>query len=103
MGPTVHETDAAIWERMQQLNVTTLVNLLAAVTQGMIAARSGRIVTVGAHAALRGVAGMGDRQSVVEGKSVSVRVDLGGRRIIKKTTHQTTLQHSLSTQPTFIK
>src|SRR3546814_6122924 len=24
MGPTVHETDAAIWERMQQLNVTTL-------------------------------------------------------------------------------
>src|SRR3546814_12449403 len=30
-----------------------------------------------------------DRKSVVEGKSVSVRVDLGGRRIIKKktTTH----------------
>src|SRR3546814_11949763 len=27
-----------------------------------------------------------DRQSVVEGKSVSVRVDLGGRRIIKKKT-----------------
>src|SRR3546814_8039553 len=26
----------------------------------------------------------GDRQSVVSGKSVSVRVDLGGRRIIKK-------------------
>src|SRR3546814_12159224 len=31
------------------------------------------------------VVGMGrDRQSVVKGKSVSVRVDLGGRRIIKK-------------------
>src|SRR3546814_13121501 len=27
---------------------------------------------------------IGDRKSVVEGKSVSVRVDLGGRRIIKK-------------------
>src|SRR3546814_17583678 len=27
-----------------------------------------------------------DRKSVVEGKSVSVRVDLGGRRLIKKTT-----------------
>src|SRR3546814_11596657 len=27
---------------------------------------------------------LGDRKSVVEGKSVSVRVDLGGRRIIKK-------------------
>src|SRR3546814_8250189 len=26
----------------------------------------------------------GDRKSIVEGKSVSVRVDLGGRRIIKK-------------------
>src|SRR3546814_16179127 len=28
---------------------------------------------------------LGDRKSVVLGKSVSVRVDLGGRRIIKKT------------------
>src|SRR3546814_1956489 len=31
-----------------------------------------------------GARGMGDRKSVVYGKSVSVRVDLGGRRIIKK-------------------
>src|SRR3546814_11356318 len=30
------------------------------------------------------VEGMADRKSVVSGKSVSVRVDLGGRRIIKK-------------------
>src|SRR3546814_18555875 len=30
-----------------------------------------------------------DRQSVGEGKSVSVRVDLGGRRIIKKKTKTT--------------
>src|SRR3546814_12762706 len=29
-------------------------------------------------------AGPADRKSVVEGKSVSVRVDLGGRRIVKK-------------------
>src|SRR3546814_20528642 len=28
-----------------------------------------------------------DRKSVVEGKSVSVRVDLGGRRIIKQKTY----------------
>src|SRR3546814_15462654 len=34
-----------------------------------------------------------DRKSVVEGKSVSVRVDLGGRRIIK-TKNQTKLQLS---------
>src|SRR3546814_14162531 len=31
----------------------------------------------------------GDRNSVVEGKSVSVRVDLGGRRTITKTTTDT--------------
>src|SRR3546814_14153021 len=32
----------------------------------------------------RGVGAWRDRKSVVSGKSVSVRVDLGGRRIIKK-------------------
>src|SRR3546814_15016629 len=32
----------------------------------------------------RGRRGQADRKSVVWGKSVSVRVDLGGRRIIKK-------------------
>src|SRR3546814_19597445 len=32
-----------------------------------------------------------DRKSVVEGKSVSVRVDLGGRRNIKKTTNTITI------------
>src|SRR3546814_19703577 len=31
----------------------------------------------------------GDRKSVVEGKSVSVRVDLGGGRIIKKQSRET--------------
>src|SRR3546814_12657895 len=40
----------------------------------------------------------GDRQSVVEGKSVSVRVDLGGSCIIKKHTHSyTTSAQSHST------
>src|SRR3546814_18205805 len=34
-----------------------------------------------------------DRKSVVSGKSVSVRVDLGGRRIIKKKKHNKTAQH----------
>src|SRR3546814_19333886 len=33
-----------------------------------------------------------DRKSVVEGKSVSVRVDLGGRRILKKKKKQVTVQ-----------
>src|SRR3546814_16425199 len=44
-----------------------------------------------------------DRKSVVSGKSVSVRVDLGGRRIIKKTNvtqriHQSTKYTSKRTQ-----
>src|SRR3546814_17380523 len=34
-----------------------------------------------------------DRKSVVYGKSVSVRVDLGGRRIIKKKKHQPKKTH----------
>src|SRR3546814_17360947 len=34
-----------------------------------------------------------DRQSVVSGKSVSVRVDLGGRRIIKKKQRHNMTQH----------
>src|SRR3546814_13534024 len=33
----------------------------------------------------------GDRKSVVEGKSVSVRVDLGGRRIIQKKNKKTSM------------
>src|SRR3546814_19733190 len=37
---------------------------------------------------------LGDRQSVVQGKSVSVRVDLGGRRIIKKKKHTQTYKYN---------
>src|SRR3546814_8224037 len=51
-----------------------------------------------ARLAIRQLAGEGrhveralapDRQSVVQGKSVSVRVDLGGRRLIKNNNKQT--------------
>src|SRR3546814_15969801 len=35
----------------------------------------------------------GDRKSVVSGKSVSVRVDRGGRRIIKKITDRMTIKN----------
>src|SRR3546814_7748203 len=40
---------------------------------------------------LSAVVGIGDRKSVVWGKRVSVRVDLGGSRILKKTPTQSTL------------
>src|SRR3546814_84741 len=47
-------------------------------------AQAGEVVPL--HGAGEALAdrGAGDRKSVVSGKSVSVRVDLGGRRIIKK-------------------
>src|SRR3546814_14832514 len=48
-------------------------------THGHGCTSSGLAAPIGS--AIRGL----DRKSVVEGKSVSVRVDLGGRRIIKKT------------------
>src|SRR3546814_15409570 len=40
----------------------------------------------------RRAAGNADRKSVESGKSVSVRVDLGGRRIIKKKNKETLTQ-----------
>src|SRR3546814_11865853 len=49
---------------------------------GEVDTRRGRQLVLGDVIALGGVSV--DRKSVVEGKSVSVRVDLGGRRIIKK-------------------
>src|SRR3546814_18554416 len=42
----------------------------------------------------------GDRQSVVSGKSVSVRVDFGGRRIIKKKIKKQTTESTQNTQKT---
>src|SRR3546814_19042431 len=47
---------------------------------------SPRIADIGGARFWR-VDGKADRKSVVEGKSVSVRVDLGGRRIHKKKKH----------------
>src|SRR3546814_16205226 len=42
-----------------------------------------------------------DRKSVVEGTSVSVRVDLGGRRIIKKKKKTKDNQHQNKTLPKY--
>ncbi|MGI9463166.1 MAG: SDR family NAD(P)-dependent oxidoreductase [Aestuariivirgaceae bacterium] len=59
MGSDVHATPAEMWQRLQAINVGTLLPLLSAVVPGMIKRGSGKIITVGAHAALRGVAKMG--------------------------------------------
>jgi NAD(P)-dependent dehydrogenase (short-subunit alcohol dehydrogenase family) len=59
MGEPVHATAAADWQRMQDLNVRTLLHAVQAVVPLMLQARRGRIVTVGANAATHGAAGMG--------------------------------------------
>jgi NAD(P)-dependent dehydrogenase (short-subunit alcohol dehydrogenase family) len=71
MGPPVHETPAEVWTKMHDLNVGTLLPILAAVTPGMIERGRGRIVTVGANAAKSGVAGMGP---YIAAKSAVMRI-----------------------------
>src|SRR3546814_19588172 len=60
----------------QRLNAAALLSLPAEVTRPAYDLAS--IKTGGVHH------GIGDRKSVVSGKSVAVRVDIGGRGIIKK-------------------
>ncbi len=59
MGQAVHEAGPAAWQTMMDLNVGTLLPLVEAVVPEMIARGRGRIVTVGANAAHRGLAMMG--------------------------------------------
>ena len=53
-GPPVHETPAATWQRMFDLNATTVVNTAKAVVPAMIAAGRGNIINVAAAASVRG-------------------------------------------------
>jgi NAD(P)-dependent dehydrogenase (short-subunit alcohol dehydrogenase family) len=59
MGEAVHETTDATWDFLFDVNARTLVNVARAVVPHMVERGGGRIVAVGAHAALRGAAGMG--------------------------------------------
>jgi len=59
MGEPVHEISAEAWKRMDDMNVQTLLNTLRAVTPGMVTRGSGKIITIGANAALQGVPFMG--------------------------------------------
>lgn len=56
---TVGEGALASWERMYALNVKTALNASKAATPHLIAAGEGRIVNVGANAALKAATGMG--------------------------------------------
>jgi NAD(P)-dependent dehydrogenase (short-subunit alcohol dehydrogenase family) len=59
MGEAVHETSAQTWDFLMDLNARTLLNVASAVVPGMTQRGRGRIVTVGAGAAAKGVAHMG--------------------------------------------
>jgi len=58
MGPPVHETPDEDWDFLFNLNTKSVVHAVRAVVPGMIASGGGRIVSVAANAALKGVAGM---------------------------------------------
>lgn len=59
MGTPVHEVPAETWQKMMDLNLGTLLSVLAAVTPGMIERGAGKIVTVGANGAKTGGKTMG--------------------------------------------
>ena len=59
MGPTVYETQDAMWEAMFHINVTTLRRVLNATVPKLLAQGRGSIVNVGAMGALRGTGNMG--------------------------------------------
>lgn len=59
MGEAVHETSDANWDFLFDINVRTLRNAVRAVVPQMIARGGGKVVNIGAHSALKGVAGMG--------------------------------------------
>jgi NAD(P)-dependent dehydrogenase (short-subunit alcohol dehydrogenase family) len=58
-GAKVHEITDGDWDFLFDVNVRTVLNMVGAVVPHMIAAGGGRVINVGAHAALKGVAGMG--------------------------------------------
>lgn len=59
MGPTVYETEDAMWDAMFNINVTTLRSVLRAAVPKLVAQGHGSIINVGALGALRGAANMG--------------------------------------------
>ena len=59
IGPPVHLTPQADWDFLYGSNMRSMLNAVRAVVPGMIENDRGKIVNVGANAALKGIAGMG--------------------------------------------
>ena len=71
MGDPVHATAASEWQKLQDLNVRTLLNAVQAVVPGMLARGRGKVVNVGANSALRGAGQMG---AYIAAKSQVLRI-----------------------------
>lgn len=71
MGSAVHETSDETFQRMYDLNVRTMVNMSRAVVPVMLTGGGGTIVTIGAGAALKGMANMG---AYIASKSAVIRL-----------------------------
>ncbi len=71
MGDTVEETSDETWDFMFNLNARTVLNAARAAVPGMRERGSGKIVNIGARAALRGTGAMG---AYCASKSVVLRL-----------------------------
>lgn len=81
MGTAVDETDSYHWLKMHSINLETMLSALAAVAPGMKQRGRGKIITVGANAALKGNAGMGP---YVAAKSAVMRATESASAELKK-------------------
>jgi len=71
MGQPVHETSDDTWDLMLGLNARSVLNCSRAVVPVMLAAGSGKIINIGAIAALSGKANMG---AYIASKSAVIRL-----------------------------
>jgi NAD(P)-dependent dehydrogenase (short-subunit alcohol dehydrogenase family) len=71
MGEAVHETSVETWDFLIDINARTFLNVARAAVPPMLARGGGKIVAVGAYAALHGAARMG---AYVAAKSSLIRL-----------------------------
>lgn len=71
MGEPVHELVVGKWDLMVELNAETLINTVQATIPDMIENGAGKIVTIGANAAQRGMA---DMSAYIVAKSAVIRL-----------------------------
>ena len=71
MGPAVHETSDQDWNFLFNLNTRSVLHAVRAVVPGMLAASRGKIISIAANSALKGVAHMG---AYCASKDVVIRI-----------------------------